>query len=65
VSRVPDARRFIATNDGGSADGLGELMPDLVHAAKAAAILDTLNADVIHDHTAACTASKLVALCLT
>lgn len=47
------AQRFIATNGGGSADGLGELMPELVHAAKAAAILDTVNADVIHDHTAA------------
>jgi glycosyltransferase involved in cell wall biosynthesis len=47
------AQRFFATYDGGSADRLGELMPELVHAAKVAAILDTLNADVIHDHTAA------------
>lgn len=51
--RGTKAQRFIATNDGGSADRLGELMPELVHAATAAAILDTLNADVIHDHTAA------------
>jgi glycosyltransferase involved in cell wall biosynthesis len=47
------AQRFIATCDGGSADRLGELMPELVHAAKVAAILDTLNADVVHDHTVA------------
>jgi glycosyltransferase involved in cell wall biosynthesis len=47
------AQRFIATYDGESAHRLGELMPELVHAAKVASILDTLNADVIHDHTAA------------
>jgi len=45
------AQRFIATYDVGPADRLGELMPELVHAAKVTSILDTLNADVIHDHT--------------
>jgi glycosyltransferase involved in cell wall biosynthesis len=47
------AQRFIATCDRESPDRLGELMPELVHAAKVASILDTLNADVIHDHTVA------------
>jgi len=52
-SHATRAQRFIATDDRGSADRLGELIPELVHAAKAAAILDVLNADVIHDHTMA------------
>ena len=47
------AQRFIATSDGGLCRSVGELMPELVHAAKVASILDTLNADVIHDHTVA------------
>jgi glycosyltransferase involved in cell wall biosynthesis len=47
------AQRFITTYDVGPADRLGEPMPEMVHAAKAAAILDTLEADVIHDHTMA------------
>jgi glycosyltransferase involved in cell wall biosynthesis len=46
------AQRFIATSDTGSADQLGELIPELVHAAKVARVLDDLNADVIHDQTA-------------
>ncbi len=47
------AQRFFATYDAGPADRLGETMPELVHAAKVASILDTLDADVIHDHTMA------------
>ncbi len=47
------AQRFIATDDCESPDRLGELMPELVHAARAASILDLLDADVIHDHTMA------------
>jgi glycosyltransferase involved in cell wall biosynthesis len=47
------AQRFIATCDSESADQVGELMPELVHAAKVARILDTLDADLIHDHTVA------------
>ena len=47
------AQRFIATCETGHADRLGEAMPELVHAAKVGAILGTLNADVIHDHTLA------------
>jgi len=47
------AQRFITTYDVGPAERLGEPMPELVHAAKVASILDTLDADVIHDHTMA------------
>jgi glycosyltransferase involved in cell wall biosynthesis len=47
------AQRFITTYDVGPADRLGEPMPEMVHAAKVAAILDTLDVDVIHDHTMA------------
>ena len=51
--RATKAQRFIATSETGSADRLGQAMPELVHAAKVAAILGRLNADVIHDHTLA------------
>jgi glycosyltransferase involved in cell wall biosynthesis len=47
------AQRFITTYDVGPADQLGEPMPEIVHAAKVASILDTLDVDVIHDHTMA------------
>ncbi len=47
------AQRFISTYDVGPADQLGEPMPEIVHAAKVASILETLDIDVIHDHTMA------------
>jgi glycosyltransferase involved in cell wall biosynthesis len=47
------AQRFIATCEDPPSDRIGELTPELVHAAKVATILDTLNLDVIHDHTVA------------
>jgi len=47
------AQRFIAAGQTGPADRLGEAMPELVHAARVAAILAALNVDVIHDHTLA------------
>ncbi len=47
------AQRFITTYDVGPADRLGEPMPEIVHAAKVAGILDGLDVDVIHDHTMA------------
>jgi glycosyltransferase involved in cell wall biosynthesis len=47
------AQQFIATYQNGPADQLGEVMPELIHAARADAILDRLDADVIHDHTLA------------
>ncbi len=47
------AQRFIKTYEIGPADRLGQPMPEIVHAAKAASILDTLHVDVIHDHTMA------------
>ena len=47
------AQQFIATCEHGPADQLGEVMPELVHAARADAIIGRLDADVIHDHTLA------------
>ena len=47
------AQRFHPTYDVGPADQLGEVMPEMVHAAKVATILDALDVDVIHDHTMA------------
>lgn len=47
------AQQFISTYDVGPADRLGEPMPEIVHAAKVASILDRLDVDVIHDHTMA------------
>jgi glycosyltransferase involved in cell wall biosynthesis len=47
------AQRFISTNKLGQADRIGEPMPELLHAAKVAGILDALTVDVIHDHTLA------------
>ena len=47
------AQRFISTYDVGPAERLGEAMPEMVHAAKVASILDRLEVDVIHDHTMA------------
>jgi glycosyltransferase involved in cell wall biosynthesis len=47
------AQRFVTTYDVGPADRLGEPMPEIVHAAKVAAILESLDVDVIHDHTMA------------
>jgi glycosyltransferase involved in cell wall biosynthesis len=47
------AQRFVTTYDVGPADQLGEPMPEIVHTAKVASILDTLDVDVIHDHTMA------------
>ena len=47
------AQQFITTYDVGPADRLGEPMPEIVHAAKVAGILETLDVDVIHDHTMA------------
>jgi glycosyltransferase involved in cell wall biosynthesis len=47
------AQRFIATYDVGPAEQLGQPMPEMVHAAKVASILEDLDVDVIHDHTMA------------
>jgi len=47
------AQRFHPTYDVGPAQQLGEAMPEIVHAAKVACILDALDVDVIHDHTMA------------
>ncbi len=45
------AQRFIATYQTVTADQQGALVPELVHAANVAAILRSLDVDVIHDHS--------------
>ena len=45
------AQRFLTSYDVGPADRLGDPLPEVVHAAKAARLLDRLDADVVHDHT--------------
>jgi glycosyltransferase involved in cell wall biosynthesis len=47
------AQRFYSTCDVGPAGQLGEAMPEIIHAARVASILESLNVDVIHDHTMA------------
>jgi glycosyltransferase involved in cell wall biosynthesis len=47
------AQRFLRSYDAGPADRLGEPLPEVVHAAHVASILEDLDADVIHDHTLA------------
>lgn len=47
------AQRFHTTFGAGQTGQLGEVMPELVHAAKFATILEGLDVDVIHDHTMA------------
>jgi glycosyltransferase involved in cell wall biosynthesis len=47
------AQRFVSTFEEGPASQLGEVMPEIVHAAKVASLLEALDVDVIHDHTQA------------
>jgi glycosyltransferase involved in cell wall biosynthesis len=47
------AQRFHPTCDVVAADQLGERMPEIIHAARAASVLEALDVDVIHDHTMA------------
>ncbi len=47
------AQRFLTTFHEGPASQLGEVMPEIVHAAKVASLLEALDVDVIHDHTQA------------
>lgn len=47
------AQQFISTYDAPPAGHLGEPLPEVVHAARVACILDGLAVDVIHDHTLA------------
>jgi hypothetical protein len=47
------AQRFLTTFEEGPAGQLGEVQPEIVHAAKVASLLETLDVDVIHDHTQA------------
>jgi glycosyltransferase involved in cell wall biosynthesis len=47
------AQRFLATYQRQPADQLGEPLPEVVHAAQVARLLEDLDADVVHDHTLA------------
>ena len=47
------AQRFLATSQRQPADHLGEALPEVVHAAQVARLLEDLDADVVHDHTVA------------
>jgi len=47
------AQRFLATCRRPPADQLGEPLPEVVHAAQVARLLEDLDADVVHDHTLA------------
>ena len=47
------AQRFLATYQRPPADQLGEALPEVVHAAKIARLLEDLDVDVVHDHTLA------------
>src|SRR5260370_30839861 len=47
------AHRFLATYQRPPADQLGEPLPEVVHAAQVARLLEDLDADVVHDHTLA------------
>jgi glycosyltransferase involved in cell wall biosynthesis len=47
------AQRFLATYQRQPADHLGEPLPEVVHAAQVARLLEDLDADVVHDHTLA------------
>jgi glycosyltransferase involved in cell wall biosynthesis len=47
------ARRFLATYQRQPAERLGEPLPEVVHAAQVARLLEDLDADVVHDHTLA------------
>jgi glycosyltransferase involved in cell wall biosynthesis len=47
------AQRFLATYQRQPADQLGEPLPEVVHAAQVARLLEDVDADVVHDHTLA------------
>jgi glycosyltransferase involved in cell wall biosynthesis len=47
------AQQFFATCQRQPADQLGEALPEVVHTAKVARLLEDLDVDVVHDHTLA------------
>jgi glycosyltransferase involved in cell wall biosynthesis len=47
------AQRFLATCRQQPAEQLGEALPEVVHTAKVARLLEDLDVDVVHDHTLA------------
>ncbi|WP_188190658.1 glycosyltransferase family 4 protein [Nonomuraea sp. SYSU D8015] len=53
AGRPGTSARFLATYDEPPSSRLGESMPEVVHAASVARMLDDLDVDVIHDHSLA------------
>lgn len=47
------AQRFLSTTERPPADRLGEVLPEIAHAARAAELLEGCDVDVVHDHTSA------------
>ncbi|HVT22853.1 MAG TPA: glycosyltransferase family 4 protein [Mycobacteriales bacterium] len=47
------AQRFLQTSGHPPADRLGEVLPEIAHAARVAELLEECDVDVVHDHTAA------------
>lgn len=47
------AQRFLSTTEHASAERLGEVLPEIAHAARVAELLEGADVDVVHDHTAA------------
>lgn len=53
VGRNGMPAEFVPTSDNSYEDQMGQAMPEVVHASALSEILDTLNPDIIHDHSLA------------
>jgi glycosyl transferase family 4 len=51
AGRADTSARFFSTTPKPPTERLGEAFPEVLHVAEAAAILEDLEVDVIHDHT--------------
>jgi glycosyltransferase involved in cell wall biosynthesis len=47
------AQRFLSTTERPPAERLGEVLPEVTHAARAALLLEACEVDIVHDHTCA------------
>lgn len=47
------AQRFVSTTDRLPSNLLGQVLPEVAHAARAATLLEDVDVDVVHDHTCA------------
>lgn len=48
-----NAQRFLSTTQRPPAEHLGEILPEIAHAARAAELLEGCDVELVHDHTAA------------